>query len=59
MKTKKDDAFAKGGSAAGQGKAGGDSKQPIVSRHSQTGNQQAQHGGAAQGPGKGGTAGKK
>ena len=42
-----------------QTKETANSKKPLVTRHSQTGQQQGQHGGATQGSGKGRTATKK
>ena len=56
MAKKQDDTTGKPAPKPRQTNPGDDAKQPVVTRHSQTGQQQAQHGGAAQGPGKGGSA---
>lgn len=56
MTTKQNDASAKSGpKPANEVQSKQDensSNKPIVTRHSQTGQQQGQHGGATQGPGK-------
>lgn len=56
MKTQQQDSKSKDGKDSSTGK--GDDKAQLKSRHSQTGQQQAQQGGATQGPGKGKSSGK-